>query len=748
MRKDKLKSLDIKYFLTPFFLLALVFFMSTFLILKYHIGKRYQDFEDEALNIANSYSYNLINSKESYEIILNLLNEKLMVASQAIMLIEDNKNSETLSAIADRFSIDEIHLYNKEGEIIYSKGNKYVGWKAYEGHPVYDFMISDKELLVEEVRKDTESGVYYKYAYVKDSDGTFVQIGVMADNIQRFLEKYEIQQIINRIASRSNAMNVSFIDNNFEVIASNFSNYVGLIIEDESARKNILSLEPQTKKTVFDNHDVFQVCVPIFYGEERIGTLSVAWSTDESDAKIMEIIFTGLSIFFAVISISGIILYYAYRKNKSHLKIAYYDKLTNLPNSEYLIEYLEDEIKELENKRKAILLLNCTNFKTLNMTYGFNYGNEILKQISNNIKSILGPDDMFFRFNSDRFILVVGSYDSRNYLEELANKIIDIFKNPFTGSTELQYVNAEVGIVEIKKANTTADKLLQHATLSLSFINNNNNNICFYEERMENIARREDRIEKALRAIIKDDSSNMYLYFQPKLNVKNQKIKGFEALARLNIQELGNISPVEFIDIAEKRLLIYDIGNLILHRVCNFIKKLNDSGFGDISVAVNISGIQLLRGEFVQDITKIIESSGIDIKSLEFEITESVLLNNFDLINEKLEQIKRMGISVSLDDFGTGFSSLARFRELNVNSVKIDKHFISKIISKYDENLITADIISMSHRIGLTVVAEGVEEEAQKQYLEKHDCDIIQGYLFSKPLSELDAIEFLRENTK
>ena len=190
-------------------------------------------------------------------------------------------------------------------------------------------------------------------------------------------------------------------------------------------------------------------------------------------------------------------------------------------------------------------------------------------------------------------------------------------------------------------------------------------------------------------------------------------------------------------------MLIYDLGKQILRKACEFLKKIHDMGYEEVKVSVNISVIQLLRDEFVRDIIRIIESSGIENTSLVLEITESIIMENFDLINQKLKEIRKTGILISLDDFGTGFSSLSRLRELNIDYVKIDKYFIDNITEDKDETLITADIISMSHKFGLTVVAEGVEEEGQVKYLTKNDCDILQGYYISRPLSEDKAIEFM-----
>ncbi|MCR3956129.1 MAG: EAL domain-containing protein [Gudongella sp.] len=296
--------------------------------------------------------------------------------------------------------------------------------------------------------------------------------------------------------------------------------------------------------------------------------------------------------------------------------------------------------------------------------------------------------------------------------------------------------------------DTTVDKLLQDATLALSHMDSGRSgSIHFYEDSMEETVIREDRIEKSLRTIIySGGNDNFYLCYQPKLDLTTKRITGFEALARLKLEDLGFVSPLEFIDIAERRQLIYDLGRIILKESCEFISGAHAMGFDDIGVSINISGIQLLRKEFVEDVSELAKQFEMDLGCLEFEITESVLLENYEIINHKLKQLKDMGIKISIDDFGTGFSSLARLKELNIDIVKIDKYFIDAVAEKDKDSLITADIISMSHKLGLKVVAEGVENREQLYYLEKNNCDIVQGYLISKPLRKQEAIEKLEES--
>ena len=212
----------------------------------------------------------------------------------------------------------------------------------------------------------------------------------------------------------------------------------------------------------------------------------------------------------------------------------------------------------------------------------------------------------------------------------------------------------------------------------------------------------------------------------------------------MNSKKLGFVSPSEFIDIAEKKQLILPLGTAILEKACIFTRKLVSMGFKDIRVAVNVSGIQLLMDDFIDTVADIVHRTGIETRNLELEITETILLENYAMINNVLEKLRAMGIEVSMDDFGTGFSSLASIGELNIDIVKIDRHFIMKIVKGTEKNLLTNDIISMAHKLGLQVIAEGVETGIQREYLLRHGCDVMQGYYFARPLPENSAIDMLR----
>ena len=261
---------------------------------------------------------------------------------------------------------------------------------------------------------------------------------------------------------------------------------------------------------------------------------------------------------------------------------------------------------------------------------------------------------------------------------------------------------------------------------------------------MEAAVLREAQVKEALvRMVNGAPGERLCLQYQPILNLKTNRVEEFEALARFKSEKLGMVSPLEFIPIAEETQLITPIGRSVMEMACAFQKRLQALGYGHVRIFVNVSAIQILRSEFLTDFTGVLKKYGVDPESFGLEITESVFTDNYRAINEKLEKLIEIGVRVSIDDFGTGYSSLARERDLHVSCLKIDKSFIDRLLYLSPEQAITRDIISMAHRMGHSVVAEGVEQPEQKQYLLDHGCDLMQGYLFSRPLDEGAAIELL-----
>jgi EAL domain-containing protein (putative c-di-GMP-specific phosphodiesterase class I) len=233
------------------------------------------------------------------------------------------------------------------------------------------------------------------------------------------------------------------------------------------------------------------------------------------------------------------------------------------------------------------------------------------------------------------------------------------------------------------------------------------------------------------------------MQYQPILDLRNGRIRGFEALARMKCETLGLVPPMEFIPIAEATRQILQLGDRIMEKTCRFIDRLKRAGYDDLSIAINISAMQLLHPGFVPKLIDILREMRVNPNQVVLELTETSFSSEYERIDDLMNELNRYGITFSIDDFGTGYSSLSRERELSVSCLKIDKLFIDKLEYLNPEQTITGDIISMAHRLGHCVVAEGVEHEKQLRYLKEHGCDEVQGYLISKPLDEEDAIAFL-----
>ena len=239
------------------------------------------------------------------------------------------------------------------------------------------------------------------------------------------------------------------------------------------------------------------------------------------------------------------------------------------------------------------------------------------------------------------------------------------------------------------------------------------------------------------------DVDRLKLVYQPQHALSSRLIIGIESLARFESKHLGPIPPQEFITIAENKQLIIQLGKIIFKNACDFAIKLSEYGHDDLRIAVNVSAIQLLDEHFTEDIVNIVRSSGCKFEQLELEITESAVMDTFETINAKLKYLRDLGMLISLDDFGTGYSSLYRLQSLEIDKVKLDKHFIDDVGIHEEVSMITAEIIKMAHIIGLSVVAEGVETESQATFLRLNQCDVAQGYLYNKPMKDVNLLSTL-----
>lgn len=423
-----------------------------------------------------------------------------------------------------------------------------------------------------------------------------------------------------------------------------------------------------------------------------------------------------------------------------------HDSWTGLYNRNYLKTLLEGDDENRLREKRALVSVDLSTVQSLTSTYGFQYTQDLIKKIADMLRQFCTDRRLLFNTYENQFVFYLKGYKDKN---ELTKFSIEVAKQ-LEPVLLMERIKGGIGVIEIGEGDEKDVDLLLRRLLVTSEkafnIYDRNIGICFYNEEIEKQMVREQQITLELAKISTDEKDfGLFVQFQPILDLKSNKISSFEALARLSIEGLGPVPPLEFIPIAEKKNLVVPIGRKIILQALGFLNKLKRSGYGSIGVSINVSAIQLLRDGFTDSLLEMIEQTQVLPKNVGLEITESVFASNHEKINRILGKLSDIGIHTAIDDFGIGYSSFARERDLNVNCLKIDKSFIDRLQYLESDDAITSDIISMAHKLGHCTIAEGVEHERQKEYLEKWGCDRIQGHLISKPLDEEDAIKFLEK---
>ncbi len=445
-------------------------------------------------------------------------------------------------------------------------------------------------------------------------------------------------------------------------------------------------------------------------------------------------------------ALEGIILDISDRKTME-IDLRYvseHDVLTGLNNRRYLEILLREELSRPVQQTGALVGINLSAIHLLNLSYGFQYTQNLIRKVVRFLRPHCDSQHLLFSTYENQLAFYIRSYKSRSELNEFSSRIAQILSSLLA----VERVGAGIGVVEINDSYINdVELLLKRLQIVSEFgmdLRDVDYKIQFYDTAMEEKILREDEIKRALAKIAEGiDQEQFYMQYQPLLDLETDSICGFEALARMKNESLGQISPVEFIPIAEETKLIVPLGEIIFKQAFAFMQELQKRGRCDIKVSVNVSAIQLLKRGFVDNLLHLINEMEIDPTAVGIEITESVFSSNYQEINRILGELKQYGIVVALDDFGTGYSSLARERELNINCLKIDKYFIDNLLEVDEQDAITGDIISLAHKLGHCVIAEGIEQPRQLAYLEKNNCDLIQGYLIGRPMDKNVALDFL-----
>ncbi|WP_295051396.1 EAL domain-containing protein [Sulfuricurvum sp.] len=449
---------------------------------------------------------------------------------------------------------------------------------------------------------------------------------------------------------------------------------------------------------------------------------------------------------------------YAIELNRSENKVmglneelsfaSLHDSLTGLPNRHSLYTQLKLMVANANryDRKFAVLFLDLDHFKNINDTLGHNVGDELLKSVADKLKSIIRENDIVARIGGDEFIIVLSDFIETTTIEPVLSKILNAFHHEWSIQSHFLRLSTSIGVSIYPDDSKEINELMKFADIAMyKAKGEGRDQFSFFTTTLNNKVHEEVAIANDMHRAFEEEEFE--LYYQPKIHIESGKIIGAEALLRWNHYEKGMIAPDHFIYIAENTGFILKLGTWIIEETARAIKRIQDAGYKGIHVSCNVSTRQFQNLNLYGEIKEAVRINRIDPSLLAIEITESVMLDYLEVTLEILKKIKALGVYICMDDFGTGYSSLSYLRQFPIDSLKIDKSFVDDIsCTQKNETILLNTIIAMGQTLNLRVIAEGVEEEYQMEYLKERGCEFYQGYYFSKPIPEKAFFELLQKN--
>lgn len=431
---------------------------------------------------------------------------------------------------------------------------------------------------------------------------------------------------------------------------------------------------------------------------------------------------------------------------------AFYDSLTGLANRTMLIKEINRAIsvaKQGDRNRFVAIFVDLDRFKLVNDSIGHRIGDKLLIAVAQRLNKCLPSNSTLARLGSDEFfILVENDQHSIDNIKELVKEIQNQIAAEFSIFGHQINITGSIGIVRFDEVHHTAEDVLRDANAALHLAKmKGRSKYVVFDEQMRKKANNQMRLEKDLQGAV--ERNEMFLLYQPILSLEDKRLAGFEALVRWQHPKLGLVSPMDFIPLAEESGAIVQIGEFVLNEACRQIKEWQNEFEMDIpfTVSVNVSAKQLLQKQFFANIVDVLELHKVEPSQIKLEITESIVVENSDVVTSILRQLRALGIKLSMDDFGTGYSSLSYLHQLPISTLKIDRSFISQMTEETESAEIVRTILLLAKNLNLEVVAEGIETQTQHEVLNDLKCEFGQGYYFSKPLNVVDALEFIKNSS-
>jgi diguanylate cyclase (GGDEF)-like protein/PAS domain S-box-containing protein len=420
-------------------------------------------------------------------------------------------------------------------------------------------------------------------------------------------------------------------------------------------------------------------------------------------------------------------------------RLAYYDALTGLPNRGMFLDRLHQALAFAHREERSVCLvfLDLDNFKDVNDTYGHDFGDKLLKEVADRLNDTMRESDTLARLGGDEFVVILSSVSNHESTANAAQRIMSVFALPFLIDDRKIFCSVSIGIAVYPDDGTDTESLLKCADTAMYHAKEEGRSqYRFFSAEMNQKIMRRVLLENSLRQGL--DRQEFFVNYQPQWDLKTSRMVGVEVLLRWQSLDFGLMAPSDFIALTENSGLIFDLGQWVLRTACIQAKTWSLAGFTDLKVAVNISGKQLKQPDFLEMISRVIHETGVTPKSLELEFTESVVMEDAEKTIETLRALKKLGVQLSIDNFGTGYSSLNYLKHFPIDRIKIDRSFVADLDSNNNDAALVEAIISMGHSLNRKVLAEGVENSDQLNFLTRLGCDEVQGFYLALPMTAED----------
>jgi diguanylate cyclase (GGDEF)-like protein/PAS domain S-box-containing protein len=661
-------------------------------------------------------------------------------------------------------SIDGIHLLDMDGKLIeYSPSVlEKLGYDEEEGRYLsvsdWDAKFTPQELK-ELFPSITDTPINFETIH-KRKDGTLFDVEVMAKRIhlggipyiyassrdisERKKTENQLRKLSQALEQSPNTVVITDLKGNIEYVNTTFTKTTGYTYE-EAIGKNARLL--QSGKTPTSEYE--EMWEHLTKGKNWTGEFINRRKdkTEYVESVKASPLYNEKGIITNYMAIKEDITEQKLSQERIHY-LANYDLLTGLPNRNKLEEQTKYIIRltDRQNGKLAMLFLDIDHFKDINDTLGHNIGDSLLIELAKRFRSILRKEDIVSRLGGDEFIFMLPQIDEKSVIH-VSQKLLKIISKPIIVERNELIVTASIGIALYPNDGTDYETLSKNADIAMYRAKHQGrNNYCFFTEEMQARSVRNLELTNALHHALK--RNELHLVYQPQISLQDNRIIGAEALLRWSHPKLGNISPTEFIPLAEESGLILSIGEWILRTAIQEAKRWRKLGLPHMIIAVNLSAVQFRHPSLPEIIIEILDTVGLHPNHLELELTEAVTMHDPNSVYKMMDSLHTRGIRMSIDDFGTGYSSLNYLKKFKVYKLKIDQSFIRDIHSDPEDRAIVNAIINMAKSLGMRTIAEGVETLEQLNYLQEQGCDEVQGYYYSKPLSNIEFEQFVKSKKR